>query len=38
MAAVVLWQVNAAGLLVGGENDADTVENGMLAQMLFVDP
>src|SRR5215469_12597994 len=37
MAAVVGWQIDAVCLVVGGDDDAATIEDTVLAQVLFVD-
>jgi len=36
--AVVGWQEKAVGLVVGGDDDAEAVENVIFLQVLFVDP
>ena len=38
MPAVVGRQIDAVGLVVGGDDDAEAVEDVVLAQVLLVDP
>ena len=37
MTTVVGWQVDAVRLVVGGDDDADTVKDRVLANVLFID-
>ena len=38
MASILLRQIDAIGPVVGRDDDADTIEDVMFAQMLLVDP
>ena len=37
MAAILCWQIDAVGLVVGGEDQAENVEHVVLAQIFLVD-